>query len=198
MTDFSHFDPAVPQALRERVQEFAVKIKEDLLTGSFRESLGDTTIERIYGIYLSGWVPFQEGGYCVNSLYRYGEDPCYHFTAKQTEKAHAVAATEERDFRKENGIAPDERLTDEQQEALFYMLEGPDGPLEYAEVTLDVSVSLRTDETRNKANGVYIHLYVEYLGIKETLFDERYSLKEFMTTDLDSIVEKVKRYDEKV
>lgn len=198
MADFSHFNPAVPQALRERVQEFAVKIKEDLLTGSFRESLGDTTIERIYGIYLSGWVPFQEGGYCVNSLYRYGEDPCYHFTAKQTETALAEAAAVERDFRKENGIAPDERLTDEQQEALFYMLEGPYGPLEYADVTLDVSVSLRPEEDRNRADGVYIHLYVGYLDVKETLFEERYDIEEFMTTDLDSIVEKVKRYDEKV
>lgn len=81
-----HFNAKVSPALRLRLWEVAQAIKDDFI-GDCRpgESFGTASINAIYGYHVSGFIPSQLGGFEISELYRYDQDPSYHFTSAQTD-----------------------------------------------------------------------------------------------------------------
>lgn len=84
-----HFHGLVPTAVKDKLLEIAEELYDDLdlvVTGFKRHGLlGCCNLNQIYGYHVSGFIPFQQGGFVVSDLAQSDEDSSYHFCAAQTE-----------------------------------------------------------------------------------------------------------------
>lgn len=130
-----HFAETVPMEVREKLAELAEYVAENEIT-SFQnsESYGDTNTDAIYGIHVSGFFPFQDGGYNVNTFIRCDCDASYHIDGSDMEKdAERKQKYDFECFLLDNKLPKDTPygdLTEEQQDAWFeYEMESNDPAL---------------------------------------------------------------------
>jgi hypothetical protein len=85
--DVSHFAYSVDIAVMKKLARLANAIMsgfDELVTGPQEQIIGPS-LDVIHGRHVSGFIPFQDGGYSVSAFYRNDVDSTYHFTAAQTE-----------------------------------------------------------------------------------------------------------------
>ena len=210
--DTGHFNDRVPQELRQRMLSAANAIKDDFI-GEQRESYGSQDISAIYGYHISGFIPFQLGGYEISELYRSDVDSSYHFTKAQTdamnkaqESCYASFAWDYKDELLASGITG-EKLGDPDYgdieksglENLFADYENDwfEPALLRCEIWVD-DPNKEVWEIGNddvKPESVFIRLGLNYMdqpyyrsASDETLFQFNIPVADFMALDNDTLV----------
>jgi hypothetical protein len=77
--DYSHFNEAVPTNVRKALFNCANLVKDEHIAFN-HNSYGDEAIEPIWGQSLDGYIPFQQGGYCVSSFHGVSIDTDTHLS----------------------------------------------------------------------------------------------------------------------
>jgi hypothetical protein len=85
MTNTEHFAENVPTELRDKLAELAEAIEENFISDYNHDAYGCTHINEIYGYHISGFIPFQNGGYEITELYNNGWSTGSYFTEAQQE-----------------------------------------------------------------------------------------------------------------
>jgi hypothetical protein len=115
-----NFKAAVPQAMQNKIKDFADNVDFHSIVSGNRESYGTQTIHEIEGNYVSGWMPKQDGGFSVDEFYSNDIDSSHHFTDKQTEFNNDQSEQCHKAFLHDNGLPEDtawDDLTEEQKDA---------------------------------------------------------------------------------
>lgn len=137
-----HFKGRVPLALREALADLSETIKGELENGlrGWYESLSVPQLDEISGRAFDGFIPFQDGGFEVNQLFRYDRDPTYHFTAAQGAFMDSLVGEMQANFCRENGL---------DSESFSYYALSEENKKEYEELELsyfnDCAALLRFD-----------------------------------------------------
>lgn len=188
MTNYEHFETNVNRALCEKMSIIAKNVADDFICDRQKiggETYGDSMIEPIYGIALSGYIPFQKGGYEVTAFCQQGTDSSLHITKKQGEFLEKLFENFCTDFAKENNLPEDFKnceLSDELQDVFCE-----------AENELFVPALLRfelwIDDKQTEEAIVYYRLSLGYgdspyyrSRYDETIFEGNLSVSSFMTT----------------
>lgn len=81
----THFAECVSKDLQEKLLELAEYVEEDFISDYSHNAYGCMHINAIYGHHISGFIPFQNGGYEVTEFYSNGWTTGCYFNKAQEE-----------------------------------------------------------------------------------------------------------------
>lgn len=115
-----HFDKRVSIGVAEKCKELAEYAKDNLGMYPKAESFGCPNLDKIDGVEVSGFVPYQYGGYSVTELIRFDMDCSYHLTSGMTAYANKLYEDMLESFELDNKLESVEwdDLTEEQRNEL--------------------------------------------------------------------------------
>jgi hypothetical protein len=120
--DFTHFADNVPQDIRQALFDFAEYAKGELDTYKRCEAIGEAAVDEIHGKHITGFIPFQDGGYSTSLLIRFDSDPSYSISQGMKDAADKMQADAYEQALSELGLpdnTPWDELTDEQSNKAF-------------------------------------------------------------------------------
>ena len=192
-----HFKPGVPVSIQDKILSVVELAKDDFINEQNQEvMISCENTEEISGVAYSGFIPFQDGGYCLSALYRCDVDSTFHLTKKQTEWVNEDEKNMLENFYTEHNIKTDDKMTDVQHDMLSeYESEWfGDG----AWLTLNVFCCIENNYLgNNKEKTVTVQLLFNYKDgeykrdkYADELYVKVYSFDEFLSlTDTEIIVD---------
>ena len=120
-----HFAYGVPENIRQKMLELSESVKEEFITDpytvhSWHETLSESRLDIISGKAFDGFIPFQDGGFEVNCLYRFDTDSTYHFTQGQTNYINDLQESCIKDFCTDEKIEEEKLNTQENEKYWEY------------------------------------------------------------------------------
>lgn len=203
-----HFNSAVPENLAAKLLTLAQAVENDFIGDQgFGGSYGCARLDDIHGREVSGFIPFQLGGFEVSGFYRSDIDSSYHFTKEQT------AAMREHEKHMYECFARDHDLKDLpenwgyddlpeelQNRFLDYENDWFEPALLRFEIWVDdPKAPLRIDQHGKKAGKVFARLSLAYSDAPyyrsakddETLFKFEMTAEEAMAIEPDAFVKRL-------
>jgi len=130
-----HFKKQVSKETQEKMLRFIEHMKDDDALSDFCDGVDEPKIEEIQGLPVEGFIPYQDGGYCLSGLTDDGYGSGCFVSATHKEYVHAA-----HDEAYEDGLeeAKKEGLTGEDAETYARECETEDESLGYMFIECEV------------------------------------------------------------
>ena len=180
-----HFAITVPTELSTKLFEFSQLIESDFIM-EFRDALGCGETNTISGVHVSGFIPFQQGGFVVREFYDNSLDSSFAFTANQVKHNNDYYAECVKEWLVDN---------DHDSEYEYW---NDDDFQEYERDILEPSClefSMWVD-----GDNVVLELAIDYLGSEyrrvdsEVIYEKTMTCSEFMESSLDVLLGEFTNY----
>lgn len=178
-----HFNPIVAKSIRNKMLETAKIIENEYIDNqTYNGALSSCNgVEPISGVELSGYIPFQDGGYALSSLYK---NEINEPTFSKLQADHVVKEYDDmiKDLRECYNLSLSEDVPDNLSEEL-QEYESEFYSQAYTEIEFKIYCKCKDgNDSRfsdDKDYGVFVELWATYNHAPEILFKNHYTFKEF-------------------
>lgn len=200
---FDHIKPEIKESIQLKMFDLINLCNDSLISEFNHESISEPLIENISGVFYSGFIPFQDGGFQTTQLYRNDLDSSYHFNSNQTNHNNILYTNLIKDFIDNNDLKIEPENFDYESLDQSLQNEFAEFEINYYEPAL-ISVYIYASNTKqwNNNSGITIQLSINYKDspyyreqYNENLMTLEYSFSQFSKIDNKQIINLLKNYN---